>query len=442
MSREGLLIMDSDLHLMEPEDLWARYLDEPYRSNPPRFFRAGKESLSVDVEDKGHADTIFGMEVQGHVIPAFAASPTAVRQATELKRRNRTRISHLQLARAHGFNPASTLTAMDIEGIDVAVMYGTRGRQILTHDDLTPEYASALARAYNNWAYDYCQAHPTRLKFAGQVAMHDVHFAIEEARRCVNELHAVAIIGTPNPVQGQHLHDPAVDPLWSELEQLNVPVGFHPIGNTSLKEDVGQRFVGHNNHQPIAHAARGPIEIMLALASMTTGGVLERHPKLRCAFLEGNAGWLDWWLWRLDEHWEKFGPGCEQQLSMLPSDYFRRQCYVALDVDERPAVDVIERIGPEYFVISTDYPHSDGAFPDALRQFFDLPLSSDARRKILWENCARLYQIEMTDTFKQEGRRVFASKYGCGDSASSCCIAESSVLAIARDLDINKEEQD
>ena len=38
MAREGYLILDSDLHMMEPDDLWARYLDEPYRANPPRFF--------------------------------------------------------------------------------------------------------------------------------------------------------------------------------------------------------------------------------------------------------------------------------------------------------------------------------------------------------------------------------------------------------------------
>jgi hypothetical protein len=65
---------------------------------------------------------------------------------------------------------------------------------------------------------------------------------------------------------------------------------------------------------------------------------LERHPKLRCAFLEGTAGWLYWWLWRLDDQWEKFGPGCEHQLSMMPSVYFKRQCYIALDVDEEPAL--------------------------------------------------------------------------------------------------------
>ncbi len=411
MSREGFLIMDSDLHLMEPEDLWARYLDEPYRANPPKFFGAQKQSLAPNKEDKGNTDTIFGIEVQGQVIPAFANAPGAIRQSRELARRSRARHPHFQVARARGFDPASTLAAMDIEGIDVAVMYGTRGRQILMHDDLAPDYAAALARAYNNWAHEYCQSHPERLKFAAQVAMHDIGLAVEEARRCVDELCAVAIIGTPNPVNGLHLHDEAVEPLWNELERLNVPIGFHPTGNSSLRDDVGRRFVGHNNYQPIAHAARGPMELMMAMASMTTGGVLERHPKLRCAFLEGTAGWLGWWLWRLDDHWEKFGPGCEQQLSMLPSEYFKRQCYIALDVDEEPAVEVIRQIGAEYFVCSTDYPHPDGAFPEAFKQFFGLPLSDDQRRKILWENCARLYQIKTPATMlKQESKTVSANK--------------------------------
>ena len=117
-----------------------------------------------------------------------------------------------------------------------------------------------------------------------------------------------------------------------------MPIGFHPTGNTSLKDDAGRRYVGHANFHPIAHAIRNPVELMGAIASLTTGGVMERHPKLRAAFLEGTAGWLPWWLWRLDDQWEKFGPGCEKPLSMLPSEYFKRQCYIALDVDEEPAV--------------------------------------------------------------------------------------------------------
>lgn len=393
MARQGYLIMDSDLHMMEPDDLWARYLGEPHRANPPRFFGGQQRQLSENKEDKGNADAIMGMAVQGLAIPAHASQMGATASSRELRRRSRARHPHFNVARARGFDPASTLTAMDIEGIDVAVMYGTRGRQILCHDDLAPDYAAALARAYNDWAADYCKTDPQRLKFAAQIAMHDVGMAVEEARRAVTDLGAVAVIGTPNPVNGQHLHDDACEPLWDELERLGVPIGYHPTGNTALKDDAGRRYVGHNNFHPIAHAIRNPVELMGAIASMTTGGVLERHPKLRCAFLEGTAGWLYWWLWRLDDQWEKFGPGCERQITMLPSEYFKRQCYIALDVDEEPAVDVVNKMGAEYFVVSSDYPHSDGAFPEAIEQFLSLPLADEQRRKILWDNCARLYDI-------------------------------------------------
>jgi uncharacterized protein len=374
MAREGYLILDSGLHMMEPDDLWVRYLDEPFRSsNPPRFFGGQLQNLAESSEDKGNADVIEGTEVQGLAIPAHGKLQGAAASRRELRRRSRARHPHFNVARARGFDPASTLTAMDIEGIDVAVIYGTRGRQILCHDDLAPDYAAALARAYNNWAADYGKSDPRRLKFAAQIAMHDV--AVAEARRCVGELGAAAVIGTPNPVNGQHLHDEVCEPLWHELDQLNVPIGFHPTGTTALRDDAGRRVVGHANFHPIPHAIRNPVELMGTIASLTTGGVLEHHPKLRAAFLEGTAGWLYWWLWRLDDQWEKFGPGCERQLSMLPSEYFKRQCYIALDVDEEPAVDVVNKTGAEYFVVSSDYPHSDGAFPEAMQQFLSLPLS-------------------------------------------------------------------
>ena len=273
MARNGFLVLDSDLHMMEPDDLWARYLDEPYRTNPPQFFGGQQEKLAESAEDKGNADSIMGMEVQGLAIPAHDMQQGATVSSRELRRRSRARHPHFQVARARGYDAVSTLTAMDIEGIDVAVMYGTRGRQILCHDDLAPDYAAALARAYNNWAADYCKTDPTRLKFAAQIAMHDVGLAVEEARRCVKELGAVAVIGTPNPVNGQHLHDEACEPLWDALEELNVPIGFHPTGNTSLKDDAGRRYVGHANFHPIAHAIRNPVELMGAIASLTTGGV-------------------------------------------------------------------------------------------------------------------------------------------------------------------------
>jgi uncharacterized protein len=312
----------------------------------------------------------------------------------DLQRRAFARHPHYEVAHARGYDAESHVRAMDIEGIDVAVLYGTRGRQVLMHDDLDPDVAAALARAHNSWTHDYCQHEPRRLKFAAQLAFHNIPAAVKEARRAVRELGAVAVIGNPNPIAGRHVHDPALEPLWAAIEELGVPVGFHPTGQSSLRDDLARRYLDTPNGRVIGVAGRNPVELMMAFGSLAAGGVLERHPGLRCAFLEGNCGWLPWWLWRLDEAWEKFGPGSEIQISKLPSEYFHRQCFIATDSDEKPLRQVIEAIGDDNIVVSTDYPHSDGLFPVAIEEFTKLAGVSDAsKKKILWDNCARLYGL-------------------------------------------------
>ena len=220
---------------------------------------------------------------------------------------------HNDLAMAREYDAETHVMAMDIEGIDVGVLYGTRGRQVQMHDDLDPQVAAALARAHNNWTHDYCAFDPARLRFAAQLPFHDAKLAAQEARRAVRELGAVAVIGNPNPINGRHVHDPEFEVLWDTVEELGVPVGFHPTGQSSLRDDIARRVLDHPNGRLLGSAARNPVELMLAFGSLAAGGVLERHPRLRCAFLEGTCGWLPWWLWRLDEAWEKFGPGSEVQ---------------------------------------------------------------------------------------------------------------------------------
>ena len=78
----------------------------------------------------------------------------------------------------------------------------------------------------------------------------------------------------------------------------------------------------------------------------------------------------------------------------MPSEYFARQCYIATDADEKVLPQVIETLGDDSIVVSTDYPHSDGLFPHAIEEFVGLPGVSDkSKSKILWDNCARLYGL-------------------------------------------------
>jgi predicted TIM-barrel fold metal-dependent hydrolase len=383
MAKRGFRIMDSDLHTMEPDDLWQTYLAEPFRAAAPTFTRGGDRAPNQPT-----------IRVAGLTIGEMSIRPASAAVGADLHHRSVARHPHNAVAAARRYDAESHLMAMDIEGIDVAVVYGTRGRQVLMHDDLDPQVAAALARAHNTWTHDYCQHDPRRLKFAAQVAFHDVPAAVQEARRAVRELGAVAVIGNPNPVRGRHVHDPELDPLWATIEELGVPVGFHPTGHSSLRDDLARRYLDTPNGRVIGVAGRNPVELMMAFGSLAAGGVLERHPRLRCAFLEGTCGYLPWWLWRLDEAWEKFGPGSEVQISQLPSQYFFRQCFIATDADEKPLRQVIEAIGDDSIVVSTDYPHADGLFPTAIEEFTHLEGVSDkSKAKILWDNCARLYNL-------------------------------------------------
>jgi predicted TIM-barrel fold metal-dependent hydrolase len=134
-----------------------------------------------------------------------------------------------------------------------------------------------------------------------------------------------------------------------------------------------------------------PFEQMLGLGSFLGGGILERHPKMKVAFLEANCSWLPWLLWRLDEGYEREGDIFMQDIKMPPSEYFKRQCFISVEPDETPARHTIEEFGCDQLVFSTDYPHGDSKYPHAVESFLKLTLSDDDKRKILWDNCARFY---------------------------------------------------
>jgi len=122
----------------------------------------------------------------------------------------------------------------------------------------------------------------------------DVDDAVSEARRCVKELGFRGVFLRPNIVKGRNWHDPYYEPLWTLLEELQVPLGFHE-GAGALLPQVGEQF-GAN--AMLKHVYCHPVEMMLAAGSFCMGGILERHPRLRVAFLEGNCGWVPFLMWR------------------------------------------------------------------------------------------------------------------------------------------------
>ena len=101
--------------------------------------------------------------------------------------------------------------------------------------------------------------------------------------------------------------------------------------------------------------------------------MLERFPKLRVAFLEGNCSWLPWLMYRLDEYCELQGPMADIPLRKKPSEYFKEQCFISADVDEGLVVSVIDYMGDDNIVFSTDYPHIDSRLARGRRHLQGAP---------------------------------------------------------------------
>lgn len=382
MARNGFKILDSDMHVFEPHDLYLKYMDPKWGDRMPRGEPRKRHGQIKFTFADGKPIRPSGTQVLAATSPKPQAAESSPGEAQVAHRYAR--------ALARDYDAVSQLEAMDEEGLDVAVLFRTF--PLHCDDGLEAEYAIDLCRAWNSWMADFCKENPNRLKPSALITLHDLDLAVDEARRAVNELGSVGLSLVPEPSNGRHIHDRYYDPLWREAEKLAVPICFHPAASPN-QEQVVHRFRGHANEAVLINAFRNPIELMLAVGSFCAGGVLERFPNLRVAFLEGNCSWLPWALYRLDERWELRKGYANEPLSKRPSDYFLRQCFISVDVEERLVGDVIKRIGDENVVISTDYPHADSHWPDAINHFMALDLPSDARRNILWDNCARLYNV-------------------------------------------------
>ncbi len=303
-----------------------------------------------------------------------------------------------EFAERRGFDGVSQLQAMDREGIDVAFLYPSRGLFVLGVDSsetagsagIDPALATDIARAYNDWLYDFMAPDRKRMYGAAMVAPHDVKAAVAETRRCVEKYGFKAIFLLPGQINKRPWHDPHYDALWAECEQLGIPVVFHGGGPDHLN-DFGQ---GLYDKLMLWHTFSHSLGPMAALVSFAGGGVLERFPRLRAGFLEANCSWAPWLLARLDDHYEEYIGRFEVKLTKLPSEHFRDNCYVSVEADEKPARLLVDYIGDSNVVFSTDYPHPDSKFPHAVEKFLSMPLPDEVRRKFLWDNCARLYDIE------------------------------------------------
>jgi predicted TIM-barrel fold metal-dependent hydrolase len=320
--------------------------------------------------------------------------PVWDRVSAELMRRTHEHSStHYPQAAQDGFGLGSQLAFLLEMGIERAHLYPTLGLMLFAVD-VEPALAAALVRAYNDWLRALCAQAPGVLRGVGAVCRHEPAAMVEELRRVAGWGWRTVTV-RPEPVAGRSLSHPDYEPFWAECARLGVAVSIHGSTHARVPTTGANRFDTRFG----MHACSHPMELMLAVLTLIEGGVLERHPTLRVAFLEGGCSWLPFWLWRLDNQYADLAWEVEDRVRMKPSEYFRRQCFISCEPGEPGLEEVVKTVGEGCLLYGSDYPHMDHV--SRVRQEATLlaqRLSPEVAQRILWDNASRYYGPPSTPT--------------------------------------------
>ena len=365
--RNGYRIIDGDGHMQEPLDIWDQYVEPEYYDRRPLV--------------SGHIARYIFEYAPCEAFPEGRSSlrPESVFSDCEERYGDAWRTWWSLPAR---------IKEIQKEGLDIQVGFPTNGGSAVSRYITDPRLQSALSRAYNNWATDYCHDSEGKVQYIAMVTILDVDEAIKEVHR-TSELPEATAINLPDPGDSRRWSDAEFDQLWATLSELGMAASFHGGGS---QDRIFTEYTKTPGLASVSHAISFPLDCMLAMGTLVFGEVLERFPALRCSFLEANAGWVPWWLGRMDDHavgrQGRFQYG--EEVKHKPSDYFMRQCYVACDADEETLTFAATQL-KDNLIFNTDWPHPDAPIPGAVDKFLERDFSEDIKKKILWDNSVRLY---------------------------------------------------
>src|SRR6266851_4014081 len=369
--------VDADGHILEPPDLWERYIE-------PKF-RAGCPKLMSTPEGE-----VFRLEGDGNVIHRGGGKKTIGFGGLGTIGARDGSVEHrvpYAEGRKGGFDPHARIPDMDAEGIDAAFLYPSLG--LFFGSIKNPEFAANAARAYNKWLADYCKPYPARLFGAAMLPMQSVELAVQEMRYAAKELGFHAGFIRPNPYNGRTLHDPEYDPLWTQAQEINFSIGIHGGSESGQPTVAMDRFT---RGRAVRHVVAHTFEMMAAATSLIMCGVCDRFPRLKIAFLESGGGWMAGWLDRMDRHFDDVGMN-DTGLKTRPSDIFRRQCFISFEPVEGTLALLADYLGSDNILWATDYPHLDG-FPNAPQMIKAMGMPEKTLWNVMAGGAMRYYNMQ------------------------------------------------
>jgi predicted TIM-barrel fold metal-dependent hydrolase len=417
-------VFDSDSHVVEPTELWETYLDAEYRT-------LGKHALW---REEGRTGSY--LKVNGEVF-RDGTNPNLPRHALWRPGMSWDDIGGLDPHTRHPINegardPEARLSDMDRMGVAQSLLYPTWFAEgfFLVRD---PDVAYALARAYNDWIADFCKTAPRRLFAAAILPLQHMDFALDELRRVAAIPCVRAVFLRPMFLENRYLNHPYYDPLWAELERLEMTAAVHATPGLwnpewtshgpfieKIKDRLAQTPIPGGGGGPFAGGSIGPmgttgftastplghplapilagwLDNHLFVASTLIGyTVMERYPAMKVVVAHGKASWMQEVLEKMEASTRVIPLLHHYPVSTEPEEMWEHgNVMLGFDAEER----LIRKLPQDFahkVVWGSRYPHHDATSAwDAIAQLREAAVPEPMIARMMGGNAARQFGVEL-----------------------------------------------
>jgi predicted TIM-barrel fold metal-dependent hydrolase len=309
-------------------------------------------------------------------------------------------------------NSERRLAELDREGVAAEVLFPDFGLPFELHPPLIaairgwsrpPEQVELANAAHNRWLADFCATAPARFAGLAVASFVDVDATLAE----IGWAKEAGLKGVVLPAFSEDLplfHE-RFEPVWSLLEELEMPVNSH-TAISSITTHVASGTLKAVPHPACAAplmTAQAFFFCQQILGHFIWGGVLERHPKLQVVLTEQGSGWVIGAMRGMDYSWENsyLRRDVRQVVPRKPSEYFHRQVSLGSSLLSRAEAEARREIGVDKMALGVDYPHHEGTWGagPGTSAWIQATLGAarvpeDEARMILGENAIRVWQLD------------------------------------------------
>ena len=386
MDLRTLRVIDVDAHLTEPADLWTSRAPAKYADRVPHVVDVdGVPMWSFDgvLLDNRRVNLSSVIRPDGEKVPGPAFFDFERDEIHPASSDTQARVEFL-----------------DSQGIYAQVLYpnvaGFGAQKFAEVKDL--ELRRLCVTLFNDAMVEIQEESGGRLLPMALVPWWDPPACVDEVHRtAANGLHGVNICSDPQVRGAPELWQPEWEPFWAACAEHSQSVNFHIGASESSMSWYGTSpWPSLDGERKLAiGSAMMYLSNARILANLIFSGVLERHPDVKFVSVESGIGWIPFFLESLDYQLYESSPTVVDELSMLPSEYFKRQVYGCFWFEQRMLGPVIDALGSSQILFETDFPHPTCLYPDPLTSAAEAlaGLSDDVQRQVMQDNAAALYKV-------------------------------------------------